>query len=187
MRTYILAGGKSSRMGEDKGLIIFNQQALITYVLNAFRKISDDIVIVTNKDAYKQFGYELIKDEIAAIGPIGGIYSALLHAKEQNEIFICACDMPLIQTKAIELMIANYKNKSIVASYLEKTQPLFGIYTKAALPILEQQIAQQDYKMMHLLNQLNASIFELNTYLEFDIFKNMNSMEDLEELKKYNL
>ena len=187
MKTYILAGGKSSRMGEDKGLKLFNQQPLITYVLNAFRKISDDIVIVTNNAAYQEFSYELIKDEITEIGPMGGIYSALRHAKEKNEIFICACDMPLIQSKAIELMTVNYKNKTIVASYQEKIQPLFGIYTNTVLPLLEQQIEKKDFKMMHLLNKINADIFELNTYLEIDIFKNMNSMEDLNELKKFNL
>ncbi len=53
---YILAGGKSSRMGQDKGLMLFNQKPLVQYVLQSLQTVVNKVIIVANNPAYEQFG-----------------------------------------------------------------------------------------------------------------------------------
>ena len=73
----ILAGGESRRMGEDKGLKIFKNQALVSYAIQLAKKICKNIYISTNNPDYKQFGYQILNDIIPVKGPMGGIYSGL--------------------------------------------------------------------------------------------------------------
>ena len=67
----ILAGGKSSRMGSDKGLLPYKGKPLVTYAIEVLRPLTDRIIIVGNNEAYKQFDCPLIPDEIADCGPPG--------------------------------------------------------------------------------------------------------------------
>ena len=67
----ILAGGKSSRMKEDKGLVSFNGKMLVEHVIESIKKITGKIIIITANPAYKQFGYPCLEDEMKDKGPAG--------------------------------------------------------------------------------------------------------------------
>ncbi|MCX6312923.1 MAG: NTP transferase domain-containing protein, partial [Bacteroidetes bacterium] len=69
---FILAGGKSSRMGTDKGLIIFNEETIIQQVIAQLKPVVNNLVIVSNNTTYEKFGLEVIGDIIKDIGPAGG-------------------------------------------------------------------------------------------------------------------
>lgn len=69
----ILAGGKSSRMGVDKGLMLLNEKPMVQHVIDAVKLVADEIIIVANNKEYKQFGYTVISDEIENAGPLAGI------------------------------------------------------------------------------------------------------------------
>ncbi|MFM1745416.1 MAG: hypothetical protein RLZZ630_1353, partial [Bacteroidota bacterium] len=77
LQIYILAGGKSSRMGEDKGLIMHNGKALVRHVIDAAIPLGTPIKFIGAPATYHRFGYDSIQDKIAAQGPAGGILSAL--------------------------------------------------------------------------------------------------------------
>ena len=76
---YILAGGKSSRMGSDKGLMLLNKKAVIQHAIEQLEKSVKNIFIISNNIEYEKFGFKLIPDLIKDIGPAGGIYTALKH------------------------------------------------------------------------------------------------------------
>jgi molybdopterin-guanine dinucleotide biosynthesis protein A len=67
----ILAGGKSSRMGQDKGLSFYRGRRMVEFVVEACKKLTSDIFISTNNPEYRFLGYELIEDNFKEIGPIG--------------------------------------------------------------------------------------------------------------------
>ena len=54
MNAYVLAGGKSSRMGADKGLILLNDKPMIQYVIEQLKPLCKNIFIVTNNSEYKK-------------------------------------------------------------------------------------------------------------------------------------
>ena len=60
----ILAGGQSSRMGSDKGLISFNGSLFIEHVIKALKPLVKNIIIVSNNPDYDTFGYKRVSDLI---------------------------------------------------------------------------------------------------------------------------
>jgi molybdopterin-guanine dinucleotide biosynthesis protein A len=60
----ILAGGKSLRMGTDKGLVIFRDKPLVQYSIDLLGQFCDRILISSNNKAYSVFGYEIVPDQM---------------------------------------------------------------------------------------------------------------------------
>ena len=82
LEVFILAGGKSRRMGTDKGIISFNGKAMVQYSIDKANQLSDRVTIISNNLAYKEFGVSVVKDIVPNIGPIGGVYTCLLYTSD---------------------------------------------------------------------------------------------------------
>ncbi len=180
---YILAGGKSSRMGEDKGLILFNGKPMITHMIEQLKPAVKKITIVSNNKAYEQFGLEVINDLIFDIGPAGGILTALSHTNADYN-FICSCDMPFIKTEAINFLIQqSFDFEITVAVDQDKIQPLFAVYSKSCLSEWKNQIQKNNFKLQELINHFNLQKLEMKNMKSFDeiIFTNVNSKSELEQ------
>lgn len=181
MNGYILAGGKSSRMGRDKGLMLFKGKSLIQYVIEQLKPAVNRVVLVANNSAYRDFGLEVIPDLIKDIGPAGGIYSALKHTDTRFN-FILSCDMPFIKSEAIEFIIQNSSQWQItVPLYHQKIEPLCGVYTKECLTewlglIQHDIIRLQDMITYFRLLQLNV---DNNGSFNDLLFQNINTLPDL--------
>ncbi len=180
---YILAGGKSSRMGEDKGLILFNGKPMIAHVIEQLKPAVKKIIIVSNNKAYEQFGFDVINDLVTDIGPAGGILTALSQT-DTNYNFICSCDMPFIKTDAINFLIENSFDFEItVAVHQEKIQPLFSVYSKSCLAEWKNQVQKNNFILQELITQYNLQKLEMKNMQSFDetIFTNLNSKSELEQ------
>lgn len=179
----ILSGGESSRMGEDKGLMSFRNQPLISYSISVLQKVTKDIVISTSELKYEQFGFPLIPDLIPNIGPIGGLYSVMKQV-ESDKYFIVACDMPNTSENLAKELIQYCSHFDIVVPiYKNKTEPLLCIYSRNILPIVEEQISKGDYKLINLLKQCKTKYIETTNFSEMktDYFKNINTPEDAKQ------
>jgi len=177
---YILAGGKSSRMGTDKGLLLFEGKAMIQYVIEQMQPIFKKLAIVSNNPEYEKFGLEVIPDLIKDIGPAGGIYTAL-HRSEAKMNFMVSCDMPFITKEAIEFLIKNAdENQIVLLENHGKLEPLFGIYAKDCEAIWLQLIQQNPIKLQHMVSYFKFKIIpiENNEIFAASSFKNINTKED---------
>jgi molybdopterin-guanine dinucleotide biosynthesis protein A len=179
---YILAGGKSSRMGTDKGLLLFEGKAMIQYVIDQMQPIFDNLVIVSNNPEYKKFGLEVIPDLIKDIGPAAGIYTALKNSKTKLN-FMVSCDMPFITKEAIAFIIENTNDSQIVLlENQQKLEPLFGIYSKDCEQIWLQLIEQKIIKLQKMVSyfKLKTIPVENNEIFKESFFKNINTKEDFD-------
>jgi molybdopterin-guanine dinucleotide biosynthesis protein A len=177
---YILAGGKSSRMGTDKGLLLFEGKAMIQYVIEQMQPIFDNLVIVSNNPEYEKFGLEVIPDLIKDIGPAGGIYTALKHSKAKLN-FMVSCDMPFITKEAIAFIIENTNESQIILLENQgKLEPLFGIYAKDCENIWLELIEQKTIKLQKMVSyfKLKTIRVENNEIFKESFFKNINTKED---------
>ena len=93
----ILAGGKSSRMGTEKGLILYKNKPFVEHIIEAMNPLVDNIIIISNNKAYKSFGFRCYEDLIKNTGPLAGIYTGLRYSKTENNLIV-SCDVPLINT-----------------------------------------------------------------------------------------
>lgn len=101
----ILAGGQGSRMGgQDKGLIEYKNQQLVSHVINRLSPQCNDLVISANRnlETYRSFGYHVISDKNnnEFNGPIAGICATIEYAKLSNftALLISSCDTPYLPT-----------------------------------------------------------------------------------------
>jgi molybdopterin-guanine dinucleotide biosynthesis protein A len=183
---YILAGGKSSRMGTDKGLIIINGKTIVKHVLEQLQPAVKDVVIVSNNPAYEKFGVKVIADDIKNIGPAGGIHSALNHT-DTKQNFIVSCDMPFITTGAVKFIIKHALQSQItVPVYHEKTEPLFAVYPKECFTKWQKLIQKDIIKLQDII--IHFSFMKLNVdanpLFHDSFFTNINTPLDLKKAFK---
>lgn len=183
---YILAGGKSSRMGTDKGLLMIEGKAMIQYVIEQMQLVFDNLVIVSNNSEYEKFGLEVIPDLIKNIGPAGGIYTALEHSDSQLN-FVVSCDMPFISKGAIEFIIENSNESQIVLLENQgNLEPLFGIYANDCEAIWLELIEEGKVKLQDMIKNFKLKIIpiEKNEIFKDSFFKNINTKADFDNAFK---
>ena len=177
----ILSGGKSSRFGSDKGLFKFKNKALIQHSIDICKSFTNDIIIISNKAEYKQFGYPIFSDIFPESGPMGGIHSGLNYTKNDINIILSA-DTPFINIDLIKMLLNEYTQEDILITKSAdgKYQTLIGIYHKRVLDILKNELSEKHLKMIHLIKQLNSKIIPIpkNSPLE-ESFINFNHLAEL--------
>ena len=181
---YILAGGKSSRMGTDKGLLLIEGKAMIQYVIEQMQAVFSTVIIVSNNREYEKFGLKVIPDLIKDIGPAGGIYTSLKHSDAQLN-FIVSCDMPLITKEAIEFIFKTRKESQIVLlKNQEILDPLFGLYSKDCETVWLQLIHQKIIKLQEMVLRFNLQTIAVEDNIIFNqsFFKNINTKADFNNL-----
>lgn len=183
---YILAGGKSSRMGTDKGLLLLNGKPIVQKIIDQLQPAVDKTVIVSNNAEYEKFGLEVIADLITDVGPAGGIHAALSHT-DSEQIFVVSCDMPYITTDAIQYMIEQASQSQITLPLnREKIEPLFGVYSKECLPLWQQLIEQGMIKLQEMVThfELLKINIENNELFNDLLFLNINDKNELQKALK---
>lgn len=178
---YILCGGKSSRMGQDKGLVTIQEGEFISHIINTLKKITDSILLVTQNEGYSRFGLPVIHDVYPEKGPLGGIHAALQHTQEA-QILVFSCDIPLLKSYVIEELIRFQNSADIVFAKTEKKwHPLIGIYAKTLLPVVEEHLNQNKLKLIDFIKEYN---YKAVNFIDDAAFTNINTPEILARVEK---
>lgn len=185
LTAIILAGGKSSRMGTDKGLVLLNGKPMIQHIINAVQKTGiSDILLISNNLAYKQFGLPVYSDIIKDSGPLGGIYTGLVHSTTSRNM-ILSCDIPFINEAVMNVLIEDQSQSPItVLKYKDRIHPLIGIFNTSIIPDIQEQISKNNFKVRELIQSKNATILDLEAKIfgvESQVVANVNTKEDIKE------
>ena len=178
----ILAGGKSSRMGSDKGLIYLNGKMFVEHVIEAMKPLVDKVIIVSNNLEYDQFGYQRFEDDIKDSGPLAGLYSGLKYSNSEYNL-VLSCDIPLIKTEILEkLMDSDYEKYDVTQIECNhKTMSLIAIYKKQCLHKCLESLQQEELRLRIAVSQMKTKTILIDE--ELDIFvKNVNTKEDLKDI-----
>lgn len=181
----ILAGGKSSRMGEDKAFILFRRKMLIEYSLNLVQKFCNPILISANSNEYERFGFPVINDEETGCGPLGGIYSCLQQS-DTDWNFVLSVDSPFVESEFIHSLILHIGNFDAVVPFSEKgKEPLIALYHKNSLAVIEKMLKSNNFKMHNLLRTINTKFVDSQFWVEKypQLFRNLNRPEDFDIVK----
>jgi molybdopterin-guanine dinucleotide biosynthesis protein A len=178
----VLSGGKGSRMGNDKGMMLYRGQELVKYSISLLQHFCATIIISSNReDLYSKFGYKVVHDIYKEIGPIGGIYSVLKESKTEKNL-ILSCDIPLLSEELFDEILLNVHGHDIVVPKHSNghLEPLAGYYSKDIIPSIEELIRNKDYKMINLINTSNAGFVEVEKLNNGSSqFRNINTPQDL--------
>ena len=183
----ILAGGKSSRMGSDKGLMIVNGKPMVEYIIEELQSLDIPVIIVSNNPEYEKFGIPVFTDSIKNKGPMAGIYTGLLHSSTESNV-VLSCDIPKVSAKLIKKLVNNANQSDIsILKHGNTLHPLIGIYKRSTLRGLKRKLDSDQLKMKLFCIDMGCSFLEINDdNNEFDpgIFFNVNTREQLEQLQK---
>lgn len=178
----LLAGGKSSRMGADKGLLLVNKKPMIASIIDTVSSISNNIIIVSNKNEYQQFGFPVVEDLIKNAGPLAGIYTGLRYSKAEKNI-VLSCDVPFVSGALLRFLIKKSSNVDVtIVKKNNRIHPLIGVYTKNCLPIFEEELTHQQLKVRLALQKVNLNTVNATKFDEHN-FININTPTDLKFAK----
>lgn len=186
---YILAGGKNRRMNGQKKLFLpYGNSDFFHSIKNSLRIFPAVYLSVAEEEKeYKESGLPLIVDQYSGIGPLGGILSGLLSCKEEA-VFAVSCDTPEIEEDLMIAMAELYgqSGQPVIIKHAGNYYPIPGIYTKRQIPMMEDMIMRQEYKLRNLFWREEEGT-EFQVYRPVKMPKalvNINTMQDYERWKE---
>lgn len=188
----ILSGGKSSRMGTNKALLKIDGKTNIERIKEALEEVFSDIILVTNEmEEYRFLNLPMVADIYPGKGPLAGIHSGLI-ASSYDVNFVVACDMPFISSNLAKYLIEQSDGYDVVVPKIGgKLHPLFSVFKKSNLSIIEDELKKEKLRIRDLFDLLKVRVInedEIVDTIDEDIersFYNMNSPSDYEAVKKW--
>jgi len=178
----LLAGGKSSRMGDDKAFMKYKDRFLYEYSFSILKSFSQDILISSSNTRFNNQDYRCVEDEMPDLGPISGIFSCLKRIKYPSAI-VLPCDLPFISVKTVETLLNNSQGYDITVALNHQNfpEPLIGIYSSAIISRLEKMINSGNYKLQNLLKDSKTHFVKI-PQISPETFLNINNPEDYNSL-----
>ncbi|TWH45633.1 molybdenum cofactor guanylyltransferase [Sporomusa sp. KB1] len=183
----ILAGGRSSRMGRDKTLLVFKNETLIERTVRKLQNFVDEVIIASNHTAkYNLPGIVEVPDSYPGMGPLGGMQAGLMAAQHQYS-FIVSCDMPFFTEELARYLLERRAGCDVVVPEIgNRLEPLCAVYSRNCIkPIekcLQAGVSQvfRFYPDVRVCKIVESDLRQVGDPKE--IFCNLNTPEDLSYL-----
>jgi molybdenum cofactor guanylyltransferase len=186
---FVLAGGKSTRMGQDKAAITLNGLTLLQHALAALREVCRDVAILGKHELYGNLG-PVYEDIFPGCGPLAGIHAALSNSQTRLNLII-AVDTPFLAPEFLSYLAERAKDSDAIVTTPEiedYTQPLCTVYSLDFLPIAEQSLRSGNYKIVPLFPEGRTLVIQEAELRQFafaaDMFENLNTPEDLARARR---
>jgi molybdopterin-guanine dinucleotide biosynthesis protein A len=179
----ILAGGKNSRMGSDKGLLKLDGITFISRIIMAVRPLVNDLLLISSNMEYDDFGIKRQPDLIKDSGPMGGLFTGLFYSESPWNL-VLSCDVPMINSAVIEYLL-NASNSEADVNQLEvkrETLPLVALYKKQCMHLCLEELKNGERRLRSLVSKLNTNTVKLAPKLE-PFVRNINTPAELEALR----
>ncbi|MGV8074212.1 MAG: molybdenum cofactor guanylyltransferase [Syntrophobacteraceae bacterium] len=130
----ILAGGKSRRFGKNKAFEVFQGTRMIDRGVESLQTVCNPVMVVANDlSLYYDLNVTLVRDILPDLGPLCGIYTALLFSPH-DWVFVKAADMPFLVPELIPLMLSMKDGFDVVVPVTaERFEPLLALYHRRCL------------------------------------------------------
>lgn len=184
----VLAGGKSTRFGEQKSLYELDGKKMYQHVYDVLSEsgVCDDIVINTNETLEPYFDYETVIDDAdyPDYGPLGGLYAAA-KAHPGDRLLVVSCDTPFITAewlkKLYDSAVSN-PNTFIVSAEDDKMHPTISVFQGADLiDELEGQLKSERLSFKAFFDNQKVKMLDVaDTEERPEIFRNINYKSDIE-------
>jgi molybdenum cofactor guanylyltransferase len=199
MKSFILlCGGKSRRMGQDKGSMNLNGKPMIIHVIKTLLNVADEIVVVLRDknqvDHYNKifdqleidrFKLHIFTDILEDMGPLAGILTGLENISSDKALVV-PCDSPFISENFITKMFL-YSNQSHFDAFVPKwpdgrLEPLHSIYKKDLKSNIKQLLKEDIRDVKSLIMELNVKYIDVNSLDDTGKnFFNINRLDDISD------
>lgn len=148
---FILAGGRSSRMGEDKALLRLGGRTLLEHALQKASALTPEVFLVGPRAALQRFG-RVVEDVYANSGPLGGIHAAL-RATSCELNLILAVDLPFLEPPFLRALVEEARACEALVTVPQAAgglQPLCAVYRRAFAEPAQRALEGGEYKIDRL-------------------------------------
>jgi molybdopterin-guanine dinucleotide biosynthesis protein A len=192
---FVLAGGGSTRFGQDKALARIGDEALLARLCSVMRGVTPSVMIIGSREKYAAFGAKCIPDRWPGEGPLGGIITALLTAAGTGEggewNIIVGCDMPFLTSDWLTYLVqrAQASEAEVVAPRsAHGLEPLCACWRASSVEKLQRAFEGGTRKVTEAMKHLAMEVLDETHWKRFDsadrLFWNMNTPGDYEEAKR---
>ncbi|MEO8499808.1 MAG: molybdenum cofactor guanylyltransferase [Vicinamibacteria bacterium] len=181
VRGFVVAGGQSSRMGQDKARLPYRETTLLEHAIVCAGEVTSDVRILCGPARrYEDAGVPVVQDAICGAGPISGLYSALLSASVdgQDRIFWLAVDLPLVPPAFVMSLVRGLDRADVVMAGTERgPEPLCAAFqTEPTLAAVRRALFEGRLKLTSALDGLlihtiagdAATFANINTLGDYD-------------------
>lgn len=186
LTAFVLAGGKSSRMGRDKAFVELAGEMLLSRALKLASAVAREVRIVGDTRKFASFG-RVIEDVYRNCGPLGGIHAALSSSATELNLML-AVDLPFIVPEFLEYLLLQARESGAMVTVQRADrglQPLCAVYRRGFADAAEQSLREGKNKIDALFAKVETYVIEEDELVQAgfsaDIFRNLNTLDDLEK------
>jgi molybdopterin-guanine dinucleotide biosynthesis protein A len=186
---FILAGGKSSRMGADKAFLLIEGQTLLQRALENGRAVAQEVRIVGAAKKFTGFA-PVVEDVYPDRGPLGAIHAALLSSATQLNL-ILAVDLPFINPAFLRYLIAEAAASEAAITLCEtggRLHPLSAVYRRGFAEVAGRSLEAGRNRIDTLFSEAGARIISETEMLRAgfspQLLHNVNTLSELEAARE---
>jgi molybdopterin-guanine dinucleotide biosynthesis protein A len=183
LAAFILAGGKSTRMGTDKAFLELEGQTLLAHALALAGSVTPRVGIVGDQAKRAGFG-NVIEDVYRNRGPLGGIHAALTNSTAELNL-VLAVDLPFLEKNFLEYLVSAARDGQVTVTVPRTDggfQPLGAVYRHKFVEAAERALRMGNNKIDQLFAPADTRVLEEDELRSAgfcaEMFRNVNTPED---------
>jgi molybdopterin-guanine dinucleotide biosynthesis protein A len=186
---FVLAGGRSRRMGTNKALLPLGGKRLVDRAIDLLSPLVDDVFVVGPPEVFPFLHVPVYPDEIRQAGPLGGILTGLRHARFEKSL-VLGVDLPFLTGEVLGRVFRAAESQDVdvtIPRYHDTQETLCGVYSRRCITPIEGMLMAGHKAILELLNRVRIQVLEEEVFkdlLSSDPFFNINTREDYEEAKR---
>jgi molybdopterin-guanine dinucleotide biosynthesis protein A len=181
---FVLAGGNSKRMGQDKALLPVGSTVLAAQIAANVAEAAGSVSLVGDPERYRRLQFPVIPDLYPGFGPVGGVLTALTASSAEWNLVV-ACDMPGAAAGFLASLLAEAAESdtdcTVPVTPDGRRHPLCAVYRRSAREPLRRAVEADIHRLLTAIQALNVhlypvseagSLVNVNTPTEWKSFQN---------------
>lgn len=176
-------------MGRDKALLELCGKPLFLHMVELLRPHVAEVVLLGPTEQFAHFGIPILPDRSPGSGPLAALCTGLESTAYEWNVFL-ACDLPFVEGRFLDFLLGRAlagSAEAVIPRTADGWQPLCAAYHRCCLPVIL-QASEECAGIVDVLTGLRIDVLGSNELTQFGFsgrtFKNVNTPEDWEEIKR---
>jgi molybdopterin-guanine dinucleotide biosynthesis protein A len=191
MTGFVLAGGRSRRMGRSKARLLLGHETMLERQVRLLRSVCRWIRALGPPEELTGTAVPVFADEFTGRGPLAGLYTGLLNARTEYNLFL-SCDLPFMEARFLRFLAQRALESSADVTVPESRRhgfhPLCAVYRRRALWAVRASLVAGENKVSRFFRRVRCQVLTAREVARagfaLRIFDNMNTPEEYEAAKR---
>jgi len=184
---FVLAGGRSRRMGSNKALLPLAGRRLVDRAIDLLEPHVQEIFVVGPPEVFPLLHVPVRPDEIRQAGPLGGILTGLRHTRYERSL-VLGVDLPFLNGSVLDRVLSSSEGHDMTVPRIGETlEILCAVYSKSCITPIEALLMAGHKSVQELMDRVHLRILPEEDFQDMGgapVFFNINTREDYEEAKR---